>query len=122
MLHHDADFTTRLDGIRLLHTFELVHDAFEFFQPPRISLHHFASCAGPRARERIGGIDERRQNRFRLDVFMMRRDRVDDLRRLAVLAGQFGADDRVGAFDFMIHRLADIVQECRATGLFFIQA
>ena len=52
---------------------------------------------------------------------MMRGDGIDDLRRFTVLARQLRADDRVRTFDFMIHGLADIVQQRGPARLFFIQ-
>ena len=51
-----------------------------------VALEHLAARPGPRAGERIGGVDQRRQDGLGLHLFVVRGDRVHDLRRLAVLA------------------------------------
>src|SRR5260370_38125 len=62
-----------------------------------VALEHFAPGSGTCAGERIGRIDERCKDRFCFDFFMMRRDRIYDLRRLAVFARDLAADQRVRA-------------------------
>ena len=48
---------------------------------------------------------------------MMRGDRVDDLGRLAVLARDLAADQRMRSLDLMRQRFADVVeQRCAARG------
>ncbi len=39
-----------------------------------------------------------------------------------MLLGQVRADDGVGAFDLVVHGLADVVQETCALGFLFVQA
>ena len=53
---------------------------------------------------------------------MMRRDRVYDLRRFAILARDLAADQRMRSFDLMRQRLADIVQQRSAARLLFVES
>ena len=53
---------------------------------------------------------------------MVRGDGVDDLLGLAELLGQVRADDGVGAFDLVVHGLADVVQQPGAFGLLLVEA
>ncbi len=47
---------------------------------------------------------------------MMCNDGMDDLCRLTVFACQVGTDHGMRTFDFMVDRLADVVQQSRALG------
>ena len=58
---------------------ERLGDLLEILQPLDVTLQHLAASAGPRAGQRIGGIDQRRQDGLGFDLLVMCRDRIDDL-------------------------------------------
>src|ERR1035437_2898246 len=120
-LDDHAHLAPGLHGEAFFDALERLRNRFEILEPLDVALEHLAPGSRPRARQRIGRIDQRRQNSLGLDFLMMRGDRVYDLRRLAVFAGDLAADQRVRAFDLVSQRLADIVQQGSATSLLFVQ-
>ena len=120
-LDDHAHLAPGLHGEAFLDALERLRDRLEIFEPLDVALEHLAPRARTRARERVGRIDQRRENRLGFDFLMMRRDRVYDLRRLAVLARDLAADQRVRAFDLVRQRLADIVQQGGAARLLFVE-
>ena len=111
-----------LDGEALLDALERVADAFEVLEPAHVALQHLAPGARSGAGERVGRIDQRRQDGLRLHFFVVCGDGVDHLRRLAVLARDVGADDGVRALDLVGQRLADVVQQRGAARLLLVEA
>ena len=51
-----------------------------------------------------------------LDLLVVRRDGIDDLGRQVVALGDLGADGGVRAFDLVVDRLADVVQQTAHLG------
>ena len=66
---------------------------------------------GPGAGERVGGLDDDRLDRLRLDLVVMGLHRVRDGLGLAVAPGEVAADEGVRTLDLVRHGLADVVQE-----------
>ena len=76
----------------------------------------YCSSASPRAPgrapgDRVGGLDDHRLDRARLDLAVVGLHRVRDGLRLAVAERDLGADQRVRALDLVRDGLADVVQQ-----------
>src|SRR5438093_1280577 len=93
----------------------------EVLEPLDVALEHLAPRPGTGPGERVGGVDERRQDGLRAHLLVVGRDGVHDLRRLAVLAGDLAADDRVRSFHLVGERLADVVQQRGAARLLLVE-
>ena len=52
----------------------------------------------------------------------MRRNGIDDLRRLAVLAGELAAYQRVRSLDLVGQRFADVMEQSRPPRLLFVES
>ena len=70
---------------------------------------------GPRARagDGVGRFHDEGFHALFFDFVMMRRDAIDDCVFAAVALDEFGADLGVRAFDIVVDRLADVVQQNR---------
>ena len=121
-LDDDPELPSGLHGIGFLDSLEGVADPLQLLEPSHVGLEHFATRSGTGPGQRIGGIHQRRQYRLRPNLLMMGGDGVDDLRRLAVFPRQLTSDDGVGAFNLMVHGLADVVQQRRPPGLLLVEA
>ena len=86
-------------------------DLLEVAQALDVLLEGLSPGTGARARQRVGGLDDDRLDGLRLDLVVVGFHRVGDGRRLAVLASQIAADERVRPLDLVRDRLADVVQE-----------
>src|SRR5207247_1406488 len=86
----DADLAARLNGEGFLDPPERVADALEVLEPLHVALEHLAPRPGTRPGERVGRIDQRRQDGLGAHLLVMRRDGVHDLRlrRFADTAAQ----------------------------------
>jgi hypothetical protein len=91
-------------------------DLLEVAQALDVLLERLAAGAGPGAGQGVGGLDDDRLDRLRLDLVVVGLHRVRDRLGLAVLAGEVAADERVRALDLVRDGLADVVQERRAAG------
>src|SRR5262245_3404141 len=105
----DADLPSGLHGIGPLDAFEGVADALQIVEPFGVALEDFAARPWARARERIGGVHQRRENRLRLHLLMVGRDGIHDLGILAILARDLASDDGVRALDLVGESLPDVV-------------
>ena len=86
-------------------------DLLEALQPLDVGLQRLAAGAGAAAADRVGRLGQHRFEGPGLDLVVVGLDGVDDVRVLAVLAGDVRADDRVAALDLVGEGLADVVQE-----------
>ena len=88
-----------------------VGDLFELLETLHVAFETFLTGAGACRGDGIGGLDQHVENAVGLDVGMMGLDGVDDFGLLAETAGRIGADHGMGAFDFMVDGLAEVVQQ-----------
>ena len=109
--HDDAHFATRLDREHLFDALELRRELLEIAEPFHVGLVCLAPRSRPRARDRVGGLDDHAHRRFVRHIVVVRGDAVDDGRILAVLGRHFDAELDVGAVVLVGEDLADIVQQ-----------
>ena len=119
-VHDDAQIAAGLDGVGFFHAGEAVGDVFQILKPLDVALQHFLAGAGPGTGKRIRALHQHVQYAFRQLVSVVRADGVDNFLRFTVFPGQIAADDGVGAFHLVIHRLADVVQQTDPLGLFLV--
>ena len=110
-LDDHADLATRLQRVRLRHAGLRRGDLLERREPLDVVLEALAAGARTRGRDRVRGDQQHRLDRLRLDLVVVRLDRVDDPVRLAVAPRQLRRDERVRPLDLVRHRLADVVEE-----------
>ena len=91
-------------------------DLLDALEPLDIELEAFAARPGRPPLIWSAAWVEHRADGARLDLVVVRLDRVDDVLVLAVAAGDLGADQRVAALVLMVERLADVVQQRAALG------
>jgi hypothetical protein len=115
-MDQDANLAAGLNGKALLDPVKRVGDAFERFQPLNVGFDHFPPGAGTGAADGIGGCDDEGLHGLWLLFTVVGGDGVDDLTGAAQSLGDVGADQGVGALDFMIDRLADVVQQAGGLG------
>src|SRR6266508_1110167 len=111
-----ADLATRLQRVHLVDAGLLGGKLLESLQPLDVVLEALAPGARARSGDRIGRDQEDGLHGLRLDLVVVRLDRMDDVLRLAVAARELGRDRRVRALDLVGHRLAEVVQHRRPLG------
>src|SRR6185436_12066084 len=82
-LDDDADLAAGLHRERLLDALERVADLLEVLETAYVTLEHLAPGPGAGPGERVGGVDQRGEDRLGPYLLVVRGDGVDDLRRLA---------------------------------------
>src|SRR6188472_3559142 len=110
-LYDHADLTTRLQRVRLRHARLRRRDLLECGEPLDVVLETLTPGTGTRRRDRVRRDQEHRLDRLRLNLVVVRLDRVHDPVRFAVAPRQLRGDEGVRAVDLVGHRLADVVQE-----------
>ena len=110
-LYDDADLAAGLDSIAFFYAGEGRSDLFEFFKTLDVVFEVFSSCAGTCGGNSVRCLNEGGNNRFGLNVSVMRFNGVEDRGAFFVLAADINADLDMGAFDLMVERLADVVQQ-----------
>src|SRR5208282_3182144 len=121
-LHDEPDFPARLDGVGFTDAAEGEGHLLQVFQALDISLQHLPAGPGTGPGEGIGGLDQDGHDALRRDVFVVGGDGVYQLGGFAAALGQIGADQGVHPFGFLIHRLADVVQQAGPSGEFAVEA
>lgn len=71
--------------------------------------------------DRVGGGHQECVNCLRFFVLVMRGNGIDDVGRFVVPFRNVRSDHRVGTFDLVVHRFADVVQKARAARHGFVQ-
>jgi hypothetical protein len=108
---HDPDLAAGLHRVDLVDALVALGDLLELAQALDVRLERLAAGARAARRERVGGLDDDRLDRLRLDLVVVGLHRVGDGLGLAVAAREVAADERVRALDLVRDRLADVVQE-----------
>ena len=103
-----------LDRVGLAHALEVHREVFQVLETFHVPFERFASSARTRGADRVGGHHDRRVRRGRRDVAMVRQRRVQHGFGLVEALEELHADLRVPAFGFVVHRLADVVQQTGA--------
>ena len=85
-LDHHAHLATGLHRVAALDAGLRGRDLLERLEPLDVVLHRLAAGARAGGRDRVGGLHEHGLDGLRLDVEVVRLDRVGDRVRLAVLA------------------------------------
>src|SRR5580704_2777617 len=109
-LDHDPDLAARLHSEDLLHALVVAGDLLQALQALDVHLERLAPRAGPAAAYRVRGLGQYSLDGADIDLVVVRLDGVHHVLRLAVAAGDLGADQRVAALDLVGERLADVVQ------------
>ena len=117
-----ADLAAGLDGEGVGDALHAGGDFLELLESLDIFLQRLATGAGAGRRNRVGGHDDGRVNGRGGDVVVVSADGVEHgFVLLAVPGAEVHADGRVPAFDLVVHRLADVVQETAASGPLAVQ-
>ena len=121
---HDADLTTRVDGIGVCNAAEGSGQFFQFNHPFDVVFGIIPSGTGPGTRYGIRCGDQKRDRRydFLILIVVMRNDCVLHFLRFAVSFGIGQSDFRMRAFHLVIQSFSDIVQKAAASGQSLIQA
>src|SRR6266702_6790237 len=120
--YHDPDLAARLNGKRVKHSGKGTGNALQVFKALDVGFHHLPAGAGSCAGKGIGCLYKHRHDRLRLFILMMGHNRMDNLGRFAVFFRQISADDRMGALNFVIDGLAQVVKKSRPLGLLDIDS
>src|SRR5205823_415614 len=115
-LNHHPQLPAGLDGETSINAWKRQADLLQVFQSVDISRHRFRASAGARGADGVGGADEYSQNVGVGDFVVMRGDAVDHIFGFTVTLDELCPDDGVGAFDFVIDGLADVVQQAGPLG------
>ena len=100
----------------LLDPDEALGDRLQVLEPLDVGVHGLAAGTRPRRADRVGDLDDRGLQAGVLDLLVVGGDAVDDLERQVVALGDLGADGRMRAFDLVVDRLADVVQQAAHLG------
>src|SRR3712207_5043276 len=110
--------TSGLDGVSLVHTPVAEGDVFQGAQALDVGLRGLAPRAGAGRRDRIGGGDEHVLDRLHLDLVVVGAYRANHVVGLPALLRAAATDQGVGALDFVVYGLTDVVEQgCPAGGL-----
>lgn len=85
--------------------------SFEGAHALDVGLHALATGAGASAADGVGCLHDNRLDVELLDLVMMAGDAIEDFLVHAVALTELRADDGVRAFNLMIDRLTDVVQQ-----------
>jgi len=118
----DADFASGLDGEGLSDAFEGGGDFFKAAEAFDVAFDGFAPRAGSSAGDGVGHLDDDGFDGAEFDFVVVGFDAVGDVFGEFEASGKVAADDGVGAFDFVVDGLADIVEERAASGGFDVGA
>src|SRR2546426_712393 len=106
----DPDLAAGLDGERPLHALEAVGDRLEVLQPLDVRVHRLAAGTRPRRADGVRNLHDRRLQAGVLDLLVMRRNAVHDLRREVVALGDLPTDGGMRTFDLVVDGLADVME------------
>src|SRR5207247_11214268 len=96
-LDDHPDLTAGLERVDLLDALVAPGDLLEGLEPLDVLLQALAARAGPRGRDRVGGDQQHGLDGLRLDLVVVRLDRLPDSVRLSVAPREPRGEDRVGA-------------------------
>src|ERR1700742_2607413 len=100
-LDHDPDLPAGLHGEHLLHALVRTGDLLQPLQPLDVGLQRLAPGPGPAAADRVGRLGQHRFDRARLDLVVVRLNRVHHVVRLTVAPGNLRPDQGVTALDLV---------------------
>lgn len=110
-LNENSDFAAGLDSEAVVDSLEGVGDAFKFFKTFNIIFEVFTSCTGSCGGNGIGSLNKTSDNALGLDIAVMGFDSVDNLGIFLVFFSNIHTDVDVGSFNFVGHRLTDIMEK-----------
>ncbi len=111
-----------MNGIRFGNTVKTGGDSFKFFKTFDIAFHQFFSCSRTGGGQGVCCLHKNSKGGFRMLVFMVGRDGVDDFFAFTVFFGDISPDQRVGPFDFMVDRFAYVMEQTCAFRFFHVHA
>ena len=101
-LDQHTEFAPSLDGEAFFHAGIGAANFFEVFNALDVGGHGLGTRAGARGANGVCGADEYAKRAMVRDFVVMGSDSVDDFFGFAVAADEVGANERVGAFDFVV--------------------
>ena len=112
--NHNADFATRLHGVR---TPQRPYGHSRFPRTSQDALRNFEAffaSARTSGRNGIGGLDQNIEHAIRLDIGMVRLNRMNNFGPFTEATSKVGADYGMGSFDFMVDGFAEVMKQAGA--------
>ena len=110
---HNTNFSSCLNSKRFLYTLKFIGDILKLFQTIGIGFQGLTSCSRSCCGNCISSLYNTCDQRFRLHITMMRRNRVDNDRGLLVFLAEIHTDLNMRTFYLMVNGFTDIVQKTR---------
>src|SRR5215210_8932895 len=110
-LDHYPYLTSGLDSVGFIYPSVAEGDVLQGAEALYIGLRRLAPCAGAGRRDRVCGGDQHVLHRLHLDLVVVGAYGAHHVVRLPALLREAAPDQGVGALDFMVNGLADIVQQ-----------
>lgn len=111
----NAEFPPCVDGVSTFNSLETVRNLFEMLEATNIGVKRSPTRPGTRRRDAVGDLQQHCDDASCLHRFVVRFYRVENLNGFAVSSQHTQCDVDVVPFDEMFRRLADVVEEARAT-------
>ena len=112
--NHNADFATRLHGVRTLNALMGIRDFLELLKTLYVTFEAFFASARTSGGNGIGGLDQNIEHAIRLDIGMVRLNRVNDFGPFTEATSKVGTDNGMGSLDFMVDSFAEVMKQTRA--------
>ena len=112
--NHNADFATRLHGVRTFNALMGIRDFLELLKTLYVTFEAFFASARTSGGNGIGGLDQNIEHAIRLDIGMVRLNRVNDFGPFTEATSKVGTDNGMGSFDFMVDSFAEVMKQTRA--------
>ena len=109
--YKDAYLSAGLHGVDLLDALKSECNLLQIFKATKMGLTLIATRARPRGADRVRHLHDWGFTRSALHLLMVCSDRVDDPLWHAVTTGEISTNRRVGAFDLMVERLTDVMEQ-----------
>ena len=115
-LNHDMNLAAGLHSIGTLNTLMSIGDLFKLLKTLDVVFSRLTTSARTRRRNGIGGLNQHRENRVRLNVGMVSLDGVNDGGLFTIATSKVGTNHSMRPLDIVIDSLSKVVQKTRAFG------
>ena len=113
---HNTNFSSCLNSKRFLYTLEFIGDILKLFQTIGIGFQGLTSCSRSCCGNCISSLYNTRDQRFRLHIPMMRRNRVDNDRGLLVFLAEIHTDLNMRTFYLMVNGFTNVMKKSGTLG------